>query len=532
MGERWGRLKRWAGSVLLLLAVAGGVLVANWGCLTGNRDVLVVATADSIFELDPSLAISANSRRALYCVYETLVRPGVRPGEVIPWLAQSWRREKDGKIWRFTLREGVCFHDGTPLTADLVADFIRRSWGLASVGKRRAYTFQRTLLGEQGRPLLEKVEVLSPRELRLTLRKPLADFLEILSHPAFALTWVSSWREDGTPVLQGTGPFSVEDFRPGQRLTLRRFENYWHHYPTWSRIIFRTIRNSSQRALELERDHVDLAWAFSGAPLQELRDNSSCRLIKHRGQVYWRLALNCAQPPFSNCRCRFGVQSGIAADSLLRSVFGPEAERASCCLPRACWALPSDFAVRSYDVAKARSWYSKRIVHKHQEGLAQVELLYNAQANIDERVARLALGIVGNLQQMGVNACGLGVTEREFQSRLATGYYTIALLQTEQGDCDPDISLSMQWSDGDEMDGFVNIENYSSDRMSQALIEARTTEELQARRRTYKRALGVLREDAPEVPLAWVPIYSACSSQLRNIKIDRFNMFDLSEASF
>ena len=526
------QVRRAVGGLLLLFALVGSALVCSLESWADSRDVLVVATADSEFEMDPALAISTNSRRVLYCVYETLVRPGARPGEVVPWLAQSWKCDKDGKVWTFTLRQGVSFHDGTPLSADKAADSIKRIWGISSVGNRGGGALQRTLLGERGRSLLEKVEVLSPLELRLTLRKPLADLLEILSHPAFSIAWVSSRREDGTPVLQGTGPYLVEDCRRGQRLTLRRFERYWHHYPTWSRILLRTIRSASQRAVEVERDHVDMAWSLCGSCLQNLRAGESCSLVKHPGQVYWRLALNCAQPPFSDIRCRFGVQRGIPTDLLLERCLAKDGCLASCCLPPTSWAVAHSLTKRAYDPDKARSWYSKGVGKKPQEGLAQVELLYNAQACLDERVVHVVQELVSNLQNMGVNACGVGVSEREYRSRLATGFYQMALLQTEQGDCDPDINLSMQWSGGDEMDGLVSIENYSSERLWLALNEARTTDDIEARRRAYARAFGLVQEGAPELPLAWVPVYSAYNAQIKGVKVDRFNMFDISEASF
>ena len=97
---------------------------------------------------------------------------------------------------------------------------------------------------------------------------------------------------------------------------------------------------------------------------------------------------------------------------------------------------------------------------------------------------------------------------------------------------DPDVELSMQWSESDGINGLVNISNYSSERLIQSLNEARSVPTREGRRSAYFRAMRFLREGAAEVPLAWALVVSAYNADIRGVTINRLNMIDLSEAAY
>ena len=75
--------------------------------------------------LDPHTTSATSSRNMLENVYDTLVMFDSE-GRVVPGLAESWETSDDGLTWTFTLREGVTFHNGDPLTAADVAFSINR----------------------------------------------------------------------------------------------------------------------------------------------------------------------------------------------------------------------------------------------------------------------------------------------------------------------------------------------------------------------------------------------------------------------
>src|SRR5690625_2338988 len=86
----------------------------------------VVAIAAEPPGWDPTVSTSQEIARVMYHnVYEGLVQVD-RNGEIVPALAESWEVSDDGLEWRFALRSGVRFHDGSELTVDdVVAKFER-----------------------------------------------------------------------------------------------------------------------------------------------------------------------------------------------------------------------------------------------------------------------------------------------------------------------------------------------------------------------------------------------------------------------
>ena len=67
----------------------------------------------------PESQLAISGIMVAQAVYDTLTRPNAE-GEIEPWLAESVEPNEDSSVWTITLRDGVTFHDGTPLTAEVV----------------------------------------------------------------------------------------------------------------------------------------------------------------------------------------------------------------------------------------------------------------------------------------------------------------------------------------------------------------------------------------------------------------------------
>ncbi|MBQ7567607.1 ABC transporter substrate-binding protein [bacterium] len=494
---------------------------------------MVIATADAFGELDPAKAVSLDNSRSLYSVYETLVRPGDRPGQVIPWLAESWQSQENGRIWIFSLRQGILFHDGSEFNAEAVVKAFSRSWGQEGM-RSGAYAFHRALLSECGHPLLLKAKALDPHTVYIELRKPLVDFLEILALPALSVTAVPKLANQNTDPekawLVGTGPYFIDECCPGRRLVLQRFEGYWHHSPTWKRLVFLHTASAALRTRQAERGVADVSFVVGRNGLERLKAVPEVRLLPHPGRAYWRLVLNCARWPFRDIRCRFGLQYAFDKGALVAKYLGTQGEVAYTCLSADSWAYPDGLGEAKCDLAKARSWFAKAYGKDFDINAEGPELLYDRDAMGAEDCAELPDELAKELSQTGLTASVSGAGSEDYLRRLATGSFQMALLVGERGVSDPDVELSRQWYDGVASVGLVNTANYSSERFIQALNEARTVSGDDARRKAYARAINYLKEGAAEVPLAWSAVVSACRSDIIGIEVNRLNMFDLSEA--
>ena len=82
---------------------------------TGSSQITIGIPQD-VDSLDPHKAVAAGTKEVLFNVFEGLVKPDSE-GNLNDAVAESHTISEDGRVYTFTLREGVKFHDGTPVTA-------------------------------------------------------------------------------------------------------------------------------------------------------------------------------------------------------------------------------------------------------------------------------------------------------------------------------------------------------------------------------------------------------------------------------
>ena len=106
-------------ALALLLTLADGRALAQGGILRVGLPALPAL-------LDPALAVDAPAGLVVRQIFDTLVQYKDGSSDVEPGLATQWQVSRDGLAWSFRLRDGVRFHDGTPLTSAEVAGSLER----------------------------------------------------------------------------------------------------------------------------------------------------------------------------------------------------------------------------------------------------------------------------------------------------------------------------------------------------------------------------------------------------------------------
>ncbi len=188
-----------------------------------------VAMREAPMSLDPNDAAQADSfarRNVMALIFETLVTVDDR-GRTHPGLAMDWQAAPGNQRWQFHLRRGIRFHDGSTLTAEIATSSLRTanpSW--------KVFAEDDSVIVEcdHGDPDL-------PAEL--------------------ALTRNSIVKKNGGKV-SGTGPFHIEDWQPGKKLTLGAEESYWRGRVFVDTIEIEMGRNLHEQLNELELRRVDL----------------------------------------------------------------------------------------------------------------------------------------------------------------------------------------------------------------------------------------------------------------------------------
>ncbi|MFV0309433.1 MAG: ABC transporter substrate-binding protein [Desertimonas sp.] len=164
---------------------------------------------------DPHLAMVSQDTGWLAPVYEPLIleRPN---GELAPGLATSWEFTDDNTALLLHLRDGVVFHDGATLDAEVV-----------KANLDRAATIEGSAVVSMLAPV-ESVEVVDPMTVRLSLNQPAATLPRVLAdRPGMIISPDSLDDPDLAANPVGAGMYRLVDWRPGDRAVYERFDGYW-----------------------------------------------------------------------------------------------------------------------------------------------------------------------------------------------------------------------------------------------------------------------------------------------------------------
>lgn len=228
---------------------AGGTPAAKGPKQGGD---LIVGMVYEPVTMDPHVTGQANAIRILLNAFDTLVYADDK-GEVHPYLAESWTINDAGTVYTFKLKQGVKFHDGTPLNAEAVKfSFDRimdpKTASQSAISSLKPY---------------EKSEVVDELTIKVTLTEPSAVWLKNLNSAATAPVSPAAVAKLGdafarTPV--GSGPFIVSEWKEKESITLTRNADYnWGSpafphkgAPRLDKLVFKFIPESQVRYSTLE----------------------------------------------------------------------------------------------------------------------------------------------------------------------------------------------------------------------------------------------------------------------------------------
>ena len=225
-----------------------------------------------------------------------------------PGLAKSWKRVDD-YTWRFYLREGVKFHDGTTFDADVAK-----------------FSFDRLLddplisahLGGDLYIDNDSIKVVDDYIIDITTGKPLGNVPDILAN---ARTVMISPNIDELGEPCGTGPFKFEEMIPMQTLEVVRNEHYWGDGPKLEKLIIKTIFDPSTKVMALEAGEVDLIYGVLRAEVSSLEANPDIQIFKKMMPSTTALYVNAKRALLSDVRVRKAINYAVNKEDIVEYIF-------------------------------------------------------------------------------------------------------------------------------------------------------------------------------------------------------------------
>ena len=272
---------------------------------------LVYAAGTDVQTLDPQMIGDIPTSRIVMHIYETLVAQDA-DGKIGPMLAVSWTTSADGLTWEFKLRQGVLFQDGTPFDAQAVKASFERLRDPQTGAPRRSALDP-----------LAAIEIIDADTIRLVTKAPFAPLLATLSSYNLAILSPAQIKAQGAKLREapsGTGPYALQRWDPGERITLARNEAYWGEKGLLDTIEARVVPEDSARTLLLLSGGADVITGVPTAMLGRLQSSPGVKMIRKTGYRTIYVGLNMAVKPFDDLRVRQAVAHAIDVKALLAGV--------------------------------------------------------------------------------------------------------------------------------------------------------------------------------------------------------------------
>ena len=452
--------------------------------------------------LDPATALEGSVAIIARQMFDTLVQYRDASSDIEPGLATQWSVSRDGLAWTFRLRDGVRFHDGTPLTAQHVVESLARVIQPdAPHAPNPNAAAPRLVRGTPG--VIKEIRAVDARTVQIGLLLPYAPLPAVLAHPAFSIVLTGSLGQRWI----GTGPFVLTEASEG-RVVLDANPSYWGDTPRSTRLVFVATGEDARGEAMLDSLAVDVVL-LSTAPSRP----SGVLSVPS-----WRIgyvALNTEKEPFKLVKARRAVAAALDP-ALIAPAVTPIGVPLLSFLPLGVWGRRDGPPVLEASAANARRLLADA-------GLARgtsVSLLIGDDGQRGDQT-RVAEAIRASLAPAGITV-PIQTESPEVALRIArNAQHQMALIEARVEAGDPHFLLYPLSSSEGATKGAaaVNLSFYRNRTMDDLLIRGSQVSFRPERQRLYFRAQTMLSEEVP-----WIPVYvrlhwGRARGEVRNLRL-------------
>jgi len=304
-------------------------------CLISAAQAEAVLRRGNAFEpatLDPHRYTSVYESFIIHDLFEGLVTvdPG---GQLVPGVADFWSVSDDGRTYTFSLRSGLKWSDGAPLTSEDVVFTFQRLMNPATAAQYSTLFYvlengEKVHLGVSS-PSSLGVTVLDDLTVQFRLLYPAPYFLQLLSNafaavvPRHMIEAVGKdWVKPG--VMVGNGAFGLQEWRPHDRIELVRNTNYRLATDVWfDRVVYFPTADSNNAFTRFRARELDMNLSFPTSRVEWLRDNMPAEIRTSMSLLTYYVALNTMEPDLADRRVRralsMAIDREVIATKILRT---------------------------------------------------------------------------------------------------------------------------------------------------------------------------------------------------------------------
>jgi len=292
-----------------------------------SAQTLKVVMHSDLKVLDPIWSGAYIVRNHGYMVYDTLFAMDEK-FQIKPQMVESWTTSDDGKTWTFKLRDGLEWHDGTPVTAEDCVASLKR-WAV------------RDSMGLKLSQALQEYKVVDPRTFQLVLKDKFGQVIESIGKPSVVVPFMMPKRVAETdPYKQiedytGSGPFvfKKDEWKPGEKTVYVKNTRYKPRSEPASglaggkvvgvgRVEWVWIPDTETQVNALQRGEIDMIESVNYDSLPLLESDKNIRIITGSTSNQYVFRMNWLIPPFNNVKIRQAAMVALSQEEFLQANIG------------------------------------------------------------------------------------------------------------------------------------------------------------------------------------------------------------------
>ncbi len=491
------------------------VAVASIGAFSPQAFAASDAATLRVGTMWEAMPLSMKPRRSRFFneseILDTLVKLDYDMA-LVPGLATSWERVSP-TVWRFKLRENVKFHDGSDFNAAAAKESLEHVVALLP--------YAAELLN------IKQMKAVDDLTLEVETTEPFAALPNQLTDAITGIYGAASFDADGafvTPV--GTGPWKLAEYRKQDRTIVERFDSYWGGKPALERIEYRYIPDHNSRTLALEAGEVDFVDNLLPADVARLERSEGFDVYKRPiAGLYYGGFNSGEKSPLHDPRVRQALNLMVDRSVLVEAALEGVGEGAwRFFSPHVAWA-PKDVTPYAVDLEKAAALLGEagyeKVGGKWTRDGAPLNLRILSYSSRTEMPAITEV-MAALLNEQGIDVNVQMYTWEGMLDLVKRGEYDVSIVfWTPEMTGHPDLHLKSQF----HSKAGLNHLFWANEEFDALVDKGRTLDEGEARQKTYAKALQILQDDAPIIPLAHKVYVAASSDKLKGFKVHPSGFF-------
>jgi peptide/nickel transport system substrate-binding protein len=504
---------------VVVLGLAAGLVGPTAEGQSRQETLIIARNIDDYVTNDPSRTYEYTSQILDNSAYDTLVTVEAPDfAKIQPKLATKWEISKDGTAYTFTLRPGVKFSSGNPVTAQDVRFSFRR---LKHLKDNPSFFMD----------AVKDVEVVNDTTVKVVLSAPDAGFMATLAAvPCGIVDSKTVMAQGGTDAEDakdkdkatewlnnqsaGSGPYRLVSFRKNEEAVLERNPNYWGPKAAFAKVVIRHVKDGTTQREMVERGDADIAMDFDPDIVAKIKAGPKIKIVEGLSMAQVYMAVNTSadvSKELADKRVRQAISYAIDYDGIIKGLVRGAGERPPGMIPLGILGVDRAMA-RQRDVAKAKQLLADA---GHPSGL-NLKLNYWTSPLLGVPTEPLAAKLQADLKAVGITVT-LEPKERSVMiSEYRAGKPQLMLASWTPDYLDPD-----PWADAFYKKGGAAARRvfYDNPKVTDLIATAKREQDVKKREALYREIQKIELEDVPFVMLVQPKWYVGINPAIKGYAI-------------